>query len=47
VHAIVPGPRSNKLLAALPHKDFQLLVPVCTENLNPTIVVMKSAQNGA
>src|ERR1700730_11998851 len=21
--------------------------PVCTENLNPTIVVMKSAQNGA
>jgi CRP-like cAMP-binding protein len=27
VHAIVPGPRSNKLLAALPHKDFQLLIP--------------------
>jgi len=27
VHAIVPGPLSNKLLAALPHKDFQLLIP--------------------
>jgi CRP-like cAMP-binding protein len=27
VHAIVPGPLSNKLLAALPHKDVQLLIP--------------------
>src|SRR6201990_2000913 len=22
-----PGPRSNKLLASLPHEDFQLLIP--------------------
>src|ERR1700737_4510499 len=27
VHAIDPGPLSNKLLAALPHKDIQLLIP--------------------
>jgi hypothetical protein len=26
---------------------FPRLQPVCTENLNPTIVVMQSAQNGA
>ena len=27
VHTIDPGPRSNKLLASLPHEDFQLLIP--------------------
>jgi CRP-like cAMP-binding protein len=27
VHAIDPGPLSNQLLAALPHKDVQLLIP--------------------
>jgi CRP-like cAMP-binding protein len=30
VHAIDPGPASNKLLAALPHTDFQLLAPHLT-----------------
>ena len=27
VHTIDPGPLSNKLLASLPHEDFQLLIP--------------------
>jgi CRP-like cAMP-binding protein len=27
VHTIDPGPRTNKLLASLPHEDFQLLIP--------------------
>jgi CRP-like cAMP-binding protein len=27
MHTIDPGPRSNKLLASLPHGDFQLLIP--------------------
>jgi CRP-like cAMP-binding protein len=27
VHTIDPGLRSNKLLASLPHEDFQLLIP--------------------
>ena len=27
MHTIDPGPRSNKLLASLPHEDFQLLIP--------------------
>jgi CRP-like cAMP-binding protein len=27
VNTIDPGPRSNKLLASLPHNDFQLLIP--------------------
>jgi CRP-like cAMP-binding protein len=27
VHTIDPGPLSNKLLASLPHKDFELLFP--------------------
>ncbi len=30
VHAIDPGPASNKLLAALPRTDFQLLAPYLT-----------------
>jgi CRP-like cAMP-binding protein len=27
VHTIDPGPRTNKLLASLPHEDFQFLIP--------------------
>jgi CRP-like cAMP-binding protein len=27
MHTIDPGPRSNKLLASLPHEDLQLLIP--------------------
>jgi hypothetical protein len=30
VHTIDPGPLSNKLLASLPHKDFQRLAPHLT-----------------
>jgi hypothetical protein len=31
----------------LTHREIMTLRPVCTENLNPTIMVMKSAKDGA
>jgi CRP-like cAMP-binding protein len=33
VHTIDPAPRTNKLLASLPHEDFQLLIPLLSVQL--------------
>jgi hypothetical protein len=45
---IPPGPNTaDRLAVKLNHRISADAEPVCTENLNPTIMVMKSAKDGA